>query len=151
MAPHSSAPAWKIPWTEEPGGLKSMGSPRVGHDCATSLAFFTLMHWRRRWHPTPVLLPGRSQDGGASWAAVHGVSKSQTQLSNFTFTFHTHALEKAMATHSSTLAGRSHGRGSLVGCRLRVAQSRTRLKQLSSSSSKVYLASFSCVFFRATL
>ena len=43
-------------------------------------------------------------DGGAWWAAVHGVTKSQTRLSNFTFTFHFHALEKEMATHSSTLA-----------------------------------------------
>ena len=43
-------------------------------------------------------------DGGAWWAAVHGVTKSRTRLSNFTFTFHFHALEKAMATHSSVLA-----------------------------------------------
>jgi len=45
-------------------------------------------------------------DGGAWWAAVHGVSKSQTRLSDFTFTFHFHALEKEMATHSSVLAWR---------------------------------------------
>ena len=43
-------------------------------------------------------------DGGALWAAVHGVTKSQTRLSDFTFTFHFHALEKEMATHSSVLA-----------------------------------------------
>ena len=43
-------------------------------------------------------------DGGAWWAAVHGVARSQTRLSDFTFTFHFHALEKEMATHSSTLA-----------------------------------------------
>ena len=57
-------------------------------------------------------------DGGAWWAAVHGVAKSQTQLSDFTFTFHLHALEKEMATHSSVLAWRNPGQGSLVGCRL---------------------------------
>ena len=57
-------------------------------------------------------------DGGAWWAAVHGVAKSQTRLSDFTFTFHFHALEKAMATHSSVLAWRIPGMGSLVGCRL---------------------------------
>ena len=57
-------------------------------------------------------------DGGAWWAAVHGVAKSQTRLSNFTFTFHFHALEKEMATHFSVLAWRIQGRGSLVGCRL---------------------------------
>ena len=57
-------------------------------------------------------------DGGAWWAAVHGVMKSQTGLSDFTFTFHFHALEKEMATHSSVLAWRIPGTGSLVGCRL---------------------------------
>ena len=57
-------------------------------------------------------------DGGAWWAAVHGVAKSQTRLSDFTFTFHFPALEKAMATHSSVLAWRIPGMGSLVGCRL---------------------------------
>ena len=55
-------------------------------------------------------------DGGAWWAAVHGVTKSWTQLSDFTFTFHFHALEKEMTTHSSVLPGESQGRGSLVGC-----------------------------------
>ena len=57
-------------------------------------------------------------DGGAWWAAVHAVAKSQTRLSDFPFTFHFHALEKAMAPHSSTLAWRIPGRGSLVGCHL---------------------------------
>ena len=58
-------------------------------------------------------------DGGAWWAAVHGVTKSRTRLSDFTFTFHIHALEKEMATHSSVLRpGESQGRGCLVGCRL---------------------------------
>ena len=69
MAPHSSTLAWKIPWTEKPGRLQSMGSLRVG-----------------------------------------------TQLSDFTFTFHFHALEKEMATHSSVLAWRIPGWRSLVGC-----------------------------------
>ena len=57
-------------------------------------------------------------DGGAWWAAVHGVAKSRTRLSDFTFTFHFHALEKGMATHSMFLPGESQGRGSLVGCHL---------------------------------
>ena len=57
-------------------------------------------------------------DGGAWWAAVHGVAKSRTQLSDVTFTFHVHALEKEIATHSSVLAWRIPGMGSLVGCRL---------------------------------
>ena len=61
MAPHSSVLAWRIPWMEEPGKLQSMGSLGVGHDWATSLSFFTFMHWRRKWQPTPVFLPGESQ------------------------------------------------------------------------------------------
>ena len=65
MAPHSSTLAWKIPWMEEPGGLQSMGSLRVRHDWATSLSLFTLMHWRRKWQPTPVFLPGESQGSGS--------------------------------------------------------------------------------------
>ena len=54
MAIHSSTLDWKIPWTEEPGGLQSMGSLRDRHDFT-----FTFMHWRRKWQPTPVLLPGK--------------------------------------------------------------------------------------------
>ena len=97
-AAHSSTLAWKIPWTEEPGGLQSMGSLRVGHNWATSLSLFTFMHWRRKWQPTPVFLPGESQGRGAWWAAIYGV-----------------------------------------------AQSRTRLKQLSSSSSRYLLTSYVCI------
>ena len=61
MATYSSTLAWKIPWMEEPGGLQSMGSWRVGHNWVTSLSLFTFMHWRRKWQPTPVFLPGESQ------------------------------------------------------------------------------------------
>ena len=60
MAPHSSTLAWKIPWAEELGRLQSMRSLRVGHDWATSLSLFTFTHWRRKWQPTPVFLPGES-------------------------------------------------------------------------------------------
>ena len=65
MATHSSTLAWKIPWTEEPGRLQSLGSLRVRHDWATSLSLFTFMHWRRKWQPTPVFLPGESQGRGS--------------------------------------------------------------------------------------
>ena len=64
MAPHSRTLAWKIPWMEEPGGLQSMGSLGVWPDWATSLSLFTFMHWRRKWQPTPVFLPGESQGRG---------------------------------------------------------------------------------------
>ena len=65
IATHSSTLAWKIPWMEEPSRLQSMGSLGVGHDRATSLSFFTFMHWRRKWQPTPVFLPGESQGRGS--------------------------------------------------------------------------------------
>ena len=84
MTPHSSTLAWKIPWTEEPGRLQSIGSRRVGHDWATSLS---------------------------------------------------HALEKEMATHSSVLAWRIPGPGEPGGLPSMGLHSRTKLKQLSSSSS----------------
>ena len=65
MAPHSSTLAWKIPWTEEPGGLQSMGSLRGGHDWATSLSLFTFMHWGGKWQPTPVFLPRETEGRGS--------------------------------------------------------------------------------------
>ena len=68
--------------------------------------------------PLPYSCLENPTEGGAWWAAVHGVTKSWTRLSDFTFTFHFHALEKEMATHSSVLAWRIPGMGSLVGCRL---------------------------------
>ena len=80
MAPHSSTLAWKIPWMEEPGRLQSMGSRRVGHDWVTSLSLSTFMHWRRKWQPTPVFLPGESQGRGSLVAAVYGVAQSRAWL-----------------------------------------------------------------------
>ena len=65
LAPHSSTLAWKIPWMEEPGGLQSMGLLGLGHDWTTSLSLFAFMHWRRKWQPTAVFLPGESQGRGS--------------------------------------------------------------------------------------
>ena len=65
MAPHSSTLAWKILWTVEPGRLQSMGSLGVRHHRVTSLSLFPFMHWRRKWQPTPVFLPGESQGRGS--------------------------------------------------------------------------------------
>jgi len=72
---------------------------------------FRLEVQRRLWHSTPVLVPGKSHGWRSLLAAVHGVTKSWTWLSDFTFTFHFHALEKEMATHSSVLAWRIPGTG----------------------------------------
>ena len=84
MATHSSTLAWKIPWMEEPGRLHSMGSLRVGHDWATSLSFFTFLHWRRKWQPTPVFLPGESQGrrslvGCSLWGRTESDTTEATQ------------------------------------------------------------------------
>ena len=79
MATHSSILAWRIPGTGKPGGQQSMGSDRVGHDWATSLSLFTFMHWRRKWQPTPVFLPGESQgQGSLAGSRLWGRTESDT-------------------------------------------------------------------------
>ena len=78
MAPHSSTLAWKIPWTEEPGGLQSTGSLRVGHDWATSLSLSCIGD--RNGNPLQCSCLENPRDGGAWWAAIYGVAQSQTQL-----------------------------------------------------------------------
>ena len=75
MAPHSRTLAWKIPWTEEPGGLQSMGSLRVGHD--RGLHFHAL---EKEMAAHSRFLPGESQGWRAWWAAICGVAQSQTRL-----------------------------------------------------------------------
>ena len=72
-------------------------------------------HQRRQWHPTPVLLPGKSHGQRSLVGCGPWVAESQTRLSDFTFTFHFHALEKEMATHSSVLAWRIPGTGEAGG------------------------------------
>ena len=79
VATHSSTLAWKIPWTEEPGRLQSIRSLRVGHDWETSISLFTFMHWRRKWQPTPVFLPGESQGWGSlTGCCLWGCTESDT-------------------------------------------------------------------------
>ena len=128
MAPHSSTLVWKIPWTEEPGRLQSMGSLRVGHNWATSRSFFfnfilflnfTILYWFcqiSKWihhrytcvpYPEPSsLLPPHTILLGRPSAPAPSI-----QYHDFTFTFHFHALEKEMANHSSVLAWRIPGTG----------------------------------------
>ena len=187
MAIHSSIPAWRIPWMEEPDRLQSMGSQSRTWLTSLSLRHITILTqihiWtRKEWHTyifrcvcicvcvfiivslstltnsarfSSVIPSGmyphsafsylksvflirymnlycndlfiyvregngtplqyswleNAMDGGAWWAALHGVAKSWTRLSDFTFTFHFQALEKEMATHSSVLAWRIPGTG----------------------------------------
>ena len=101
MATHSNVLAWRIPGSGEPGGLPSMGSHRVGHNCETELKLnfsekamaprSSTLAWKIPWMEEP---GGLQSMGSLSW----------TRLSNFTFTFHFHGLEKEMATHSTVLA-----------------------------------------------
>ena len=82
MASHSSTLAWKIPWMEEPGRLKSKGSRKVRHDWGTSLSLFTFMHWRMKWQSTLVFLPGESgvEPGGLLSMGLHRVEQDWSDL-----------------------------------------------------------------------
>ena len=130
MATHSSILAWKISWTQEPGGLQSMESQELDmtqllrlDQTRLVIAFLSrskclLISWLQlasagEGNGTPLQYSclENPMDGRAWQAAVHGVAKVRTQLSDFTFTFHFHALEKEMAAHSSILAWRIPGMG----------------------------------------
>ena len=80
MAPHSSTLAWKIPWTEESGGLQSTGLRRVGLDWATSFSLSLSCIGEGNGNPFQSSCLENPRDGGAWWAAVYGVVQSQTQL-----------------------------------------------------------------------
>ena len=80
MAPHSSTLAWKIPWTEEPGRLQSMGSLRVGHDWGTSISLSRSCIGEGNANPLQCSCLENPRDGGAWWAAIYGVAQSWTQL-----------------------------------------------------------------------
>ena len=125
MTTHSSTLAWKIPWTKEPGRLQSMGLQRVRHNWATSLSLSchnlintNVITGEGNGTPLQYSCLENPMDGGAWWAAVCGVAKSRTRLSDFTSTFHFHVLEKEMATTPVFLPGESQGWGSLMGCHL---------------------------------
>ena len=116
MAIHFSVLAWRIPGMGEPGRLPSMGSHRVGHNwsdlAAAAIVKYTMdLVASRLVFPLQYSCLENPMDGGAWWAAVHGVAKSRTRLRDFTFTFHFPALEKEMVTHSSVLAWRTPGTG----------------------------------------
>ena len=99
-----AAPA---PWTVAPWCFYTHGKQELGIYMQCREGNGTPLQYSRLENP---------MDRGAWWAAVHGVAKSWTRLSDFTFTFQFHALEKAMATHSRVLTWRIPGMGSLVGC-----------------------------------
>ena len=80
MAPHSSILAWKVPWTEEPGRLQSMGSPRVGRTKRLHFRFSLSCTGEGNGNPLQCSCLENPRDGGAWWAAVYGVAQSWTRL-----------------------------------------------------------------------
>ena len=99
MAPHSRTLAWKIPWTEELGGLQSMGPLRVRHDWVTSLSLFTFMHWRRNWQPTPVFLPGESH-GRRSLVGCRRWGRTESDTTEVTYQQQQQQHQENPKTHS---------------------------------------------------
>ena len=157
MAPHSSSLAWKIPWTEDPGGLQSMGSLRVGHNWGTS--FFHLKSdfdfsfsciGEGNGNPLQYSCLENPMDRGAWKAAVHGVAKSRTQLRDFTFTFHFPLScigeGNGNPLQCSCLENPRDG-GAWWAAIYGVTQGRTRMKWRSSSSSSSHLLWHFLAFF----
>ena len=109
MAPHSSTLAWKIPWTEGLVGCSPWD--RTESDTTERLHFHFSLSCIGEGNGSPLQCSclENPRDGGAWWAAVCGIAQSRTRLSDFTFNFHFHALEKEMATHSSVLVWRIPG------------------------------------------
>ena len=132
MAPHSSTLAWEIPWMEEPGRLQSMGLQRVGHHWATSLSLFTFLHWRKKWQPTPVLLPGkfhgwRSRVGYSPWGHNELDTTEQLHFLSFYISF----WRRKWQPTPVFLPGESHGWRGLVGYSLWGCKESNTTKQLT--------------------
>ena len=140
MATHSSTLVWKIPWMEEPGRLQSIGLRRIRHDWVTSFSFFTFMHWRRKWQPTPVFLPRESW----GWRSLVGYSpwgweeSDTTERLRFHFSLSCTGEGNGNPLQCSCLENPGDG-GAWWAAIYGVAQSWTRLIQLSSSSSRMGL------------
>ena len=111
MSTYSSILAWRIPWTEEPGGLKFMGRYESNMPEQLHFHFSFSCIGEGNGNPLQYSYLENPMGGGAWWAAIHGAAKSGTRLSDFTLTFHFHAWDKEMATHSSVLAWRIPGTG----------------------------------------
>ena len=138
--------AWKIPWVEEePGRLQSTGSQTVGHDWATSLSLFTFMHWRRKWQPTPVFLPGESQGRGSLVGCSPWGRKESDTTKRLPFHFSLSCIGEGNGNplQCSCLENPRDG-GAWWAAIYGVAQSQTRLKWLSSSSSSMCISVASC-------
>ena len=149
MAPHSNTLAWRIPWTVEPGGLQSIGLYRVGHDWSdftlstkwkSQITSSNLTLWRRKWQPTLVLLPGKSHGqrslvGYSPWGRE---ASNTTEWLPFHFSLSCVGEGNGNPLQCSCLENPRDG-GAWCAAVYGVAQSQTRLKRLSSSSSNLTL------------
>ena len=122
MAPHSRTLAWTIPWVEEPGRLQSMRSLRVGHDWVTSLSLFTFIHWRRKWQPTPVFLPGESQ-GQRSLLGCRLWGRTESDTTDATY--QQQHEEIRILWLASNFSGLQKGDRERVGSRIEIQGNRT--------------------------
>ena len=130
MAPHSSTLAWKIPWTEEPGGLQSTGSLRVGQTQRLHFHFSLSCIGERNGNPLQCSCLENPRDGGAWWAATSGVAQSRTRLKRLSSSSITSRRRQWHPT-AVLLPGKPHGWRSLVGCSPWVAKSWTQLSEFT--------------------
>ena len=127
MAPNSSTPAWKIPWTEEPGRLQSMRSLRVGHDWAISLSLFSFMHWRRHSSVLAWRIPGMAEPGELLSMGSHRVghnfqlwlsssSSSQVQIRSVQSLCHVRLFATRLGINKSLMPKLRQAEGKGVSC-----------------------------------
>ena len=116
MAPHSSTFAWKIPWTEESGGLQSMGSLEL--DTTERLHFYFSLSCIGEGNGNPLQCSclGNPRDRGASWADVYVVVQSRTRLKQLSSSSRLTLRRRQWQPTPVLLPGKSHGQRSLVGC-----------------------------------
>ena len=107
MAPHSSTLAWKIPWTEEPGRLQSMGSKRVGHDWGLRFHFSLACIGEGNGNPLQCSCLEDPGDGGAWWAAIYGVAQSRTRLKRLSSSSGSDSKESSCSAGDPSLIPRS--------------------------------------------
>ena len=169
MAPHPSTLVWKIPWTEEPRRLQSMGSLRVRHDRVSSLSLFTFMHCRRR-NGNPLQCsclenPRDGEPGGLLSMGLHRVRHDWSDLAAAAAVAQMvknppamqetwvqplgweDPLEEGMTTHSSILPGESQGQGSLVGYSLRCHKELDMTEWLGAAHTRTFLGTPGYVVF----
>ena len=127
MAPHSSTLAWKIPWTEEPGGLQSMGSLRVDTTEWLHFHFSFSCIGEGNGNPLQCSCLENPRDGGARWAAIYGVAQSRTRLKWL-------SSSSSLTARSSHLL-QAHVQGSVCGGTCQITQQASGRTQILTAIS----------------